>query len=33
LDMDSDKEGEEGTTKIGKDGKELMWHDIWICWP
>lgn len=24
IDMDSDKEGEEGTTKIGKDGKELM---------
>jgi hypothetical protein len=23
LDIDSDKEGEEGTTKIGKDGKEL----------
>ena len=24
MDMYSDKEGEEGTTKIGRDGKELM---------
>lgn len=32
MDMDSDKEGEEGTTKIGKDGKELMWYGICICW-
>jgi hypothetical protein len=28
LDIDSDKEGEEGTTKIGKDGKELMSCEI-----
>jgi hypothetical protein len=28
LDMDSDKEGEEGATKLGKDGKELMSCEI-----
>jgi hypothetical protein len=31
LDIDSDKEGDEGTTKIGKYGKELMCCEIGIC--
>lgn len=30
LDLDSDKE-DEGTTKIGKDGKKLLYCEIWIC--
>jgi hypothetical protein len=26
MEIDSDKEGEEGSTKIGKDGKEISVH-------